>query len=437
MRLGLIAMSGLRVNNPQLAELGLTLPGFIERKEVIASLPSLGLLTLAAITPKNIDVEYIEVDEFSLQSALPGKFDMVAISSFTAQIDEAYALADKFRELGTCVVLGGLHVTALPDEAVSHADAIVIGQAEPVWQALIADFQSGCLRQVYDTREMRWSLEDAPIPRYELLDPKKYNRITLQTQRGCPFHCEFCASSIMLSPTFRYKPVAKIIDELRRIKSIWPRPFIELADDNSFANKNQAKRIVRALAQEDIKWFTETDISVADDDELLLMLADSGCRQLLIGLESPSASSLKGIELKSDWKQRRADEYLDAIERIQRHGISVNGCFVLGLDHHDESIFDNTFDFVRQSGLAEVQITLQTPFPGTALYNRLHREGRLLTKRFWNKCTLFDVTFTPQQMSVEQLESGFHRLMARLYTTEETSRRKQGFLKRVKHRRTA
>jgi len=430
----LIAMSGLRVNNPQLAELGLTLPGFIERKEVIASLPSLGLLTLAAITPKNIDVEYIEVDEFSLQSALPGKFDMVAISSFTAQIDEAYALADKFRELGTCVVLGGLHVTALPDEAVSHADAIVIGQAEPVWQALIADFQSGCLRQVYDTREMRWSLEDAPIPRYELLDPKKYNRITLQTQRGCPFHCEFCASSIMLSPTFRYKPVAKIIDELRRIKSIWPRPFIELADDNSFANKNQAKRIVRALAQEDIKWFTETDISVADDDELLLMLADSGCRQLLIGLESPSASSLKGIELKSDWKQRRADEYLDAIERIQRHGISVNGCFVLGLDHHDESIFDNTFDFVRQSGLAEVQITLQTPFPGTALYNRLHREGRLLTKRFWNKCTLFDVTFTPQQMSVEQLESGFHRLMARLYTTEETSRRKQSFLKRVKHR---
>jgi radical SAM superfamily enzyme YgiQ (UPF0313 family) len=434
MRLGLIAMSGLRVNNPQLAELGLTLPGFIERKEVIASLPSLGLLTLAAITPKNIDVEYIEVDEFSLQSALPGKFDMVAISSFTAQIDEAYALADKFLELGTCVVLGGLHVTALPDEAVSHADAIVIGQAEPVWQALIADFQSGCLRQVYDMREMRWSLEDAPIPRYELLDPKKYNRITLQTQRGCPFHCEFCASSIMLSPTFRYKPVAKIIDELRRIKSIWPRPFIELADDNSFANKNQAKRIVRALAQEDIKWFTETDISVADDDELLLMLADSGCRQLLIGLESPSASSLKGIELKSDWKQRRADEYLDAIERIQRHGISVNGCFVLGLDHHDESIFDNTFDFVRQSGLAEVQITLQTPFPGTALYNRLHQQGRLLTKRFWNKCTLFDVTFTPQQMSVEQLESGFHRLMARLYTTEETSRRKQSFLKRVKHR---
>lgn len=428
MKLGLIAMSGLRVQNPALAELGLSLPGFIERKNVIASLPSLSLLTLAALTPKEIDITYLEVDQFSIDSDIPEEFDVVAISSFTAQMNAAYCLADKYRSLGTKVVLGGLHVSALPDEARQHADAVLLGEGEVLWQALIHDLKNKNLKPVYDARGFAFDLANAPIPAYELLDVDKYNRITVQTQRGCPFKCEFCASSIRLSKIFKCKPVSKVVEEINTIKSIWQAPFIELADDNTFANKSHAKKLVKALSDLNIKWFTETDISVAEDDELLSMLRDSGCRQLLIGLESPNTQGLNNLEIKTNWKQKQLDKYMLAIDKIQSKGISVNGCFILGLDGHTPSIFEETFHFVNQSGLSEVQITLQTPFPGTELYTRLKKTGRLIEETFWDKCTLFDVTYYPDNMSVQELETGFMELMKKLYSDALVQTRKHRFL---------
>ncbi len=437
MKIAFIAMSGVRAHNTELTRLGLTLPGFVERNKKIASLPSLGLLTLAAMTPKSVDVDYVEVEDINTQTDLPCECEVVAISSFSAQIKEAYELADRYRSIGTRVVLGGLHVTACPSEALSHADCIVVGEGESVWPQLMHDLQSGQLQQIYDGRKSTFNLEFAPLPKFELLDVERYNRITVQTARGCPYDCEFCAASIRLSPKYRVKPIKKVIQEIHRIKTLWSRPFIEFADDNSFVNKRHSKDLLRALAREDVRWFTESDIAIAEDEVLLALMRDSGCSQVLIGLESPSRIGLVGLERKADWKARQFDRYMSAIDRIQAHGISVNGCFVLGLDGMGVESFDAVRDFVKKSGLHEVQVTVQTAFPNTPLYERLHKSGRIIHENAWELCTLFDVNFVPDRMSVLELENNFHNLVETLYSEEETRMRRRHFNQQLRHvRRT-
>lgn len=431
MRLGLIAVSGVRAYNPELTRLGLTLPGFVERNRVIASLPSLGLLTLAGMTPNDIELRYIEMPG-DVEGELLTGLDAVAISSFSARIRDAYRLADRYRAMGTKVILGGLHVTALPEEAMRHADAVVIGEGEPLWPALVEDLKAGRLQPVYDARRLSFDLADAPMPRFDLLDIGLYNRLTVQTQRGCPFRCEFCASSILLTPKYKLKPVEKVMAEIRRIKALWPQPFIEFADDNSFVNKPHSKVLLRELAKEEVRWFTETDISVAEDEELLGLMRDSGCAQVLIGLESPSPAGLEGIEHKANWKARQLGHYVDAIRRIQDHGITVNGCFVLGLDGTGPESFDDVWRFVQASGLYEVQITVMTAFPGTPLYHRLRSEGRLLREDAWELCTLFDVNFRPTSMSAAELEAGLRRLAERLYSADFTRERRANYRRRLR-----
>ena len=434
MKLGLIAMSGIRAHNLELMALGLTLPGVVDRSRVIASLPSLGLLTIAALTPSNIEIRYIEVPDLARIEGVPEEFEVVAISSFTAQIKDAYALADRYRALGTTVILGGLHVTALPEEALAHADALVLGEGESAWPEVINDLLTfGEVRQrMYDGRRLNFNLSHAPVPRYELLDISLYNRLTVQTQRGCPFRCEFCAASLQISPLYKVKPVAKVITEIEAIKSLWACPFIELADDNTFVNKAHSKQLVRQVARQKIRWFTETDLSVARDPELLALLRDSGCKQLLIGFESTTLQGLNGLEQRSNWKADQLEFYFEAIERIQRLGISVNGCFVLGLDGTDLESFDQVWNFVQHSGLHEVQITVQTAFPGTPLYRRLKQEDRILRDGAWELCTLFDVNFQPMNMTVSEVESGFRELVKKLYSKKAMRERNWAFYERAR-----
>ena len=431
MKLGLIAMSGVRCHNKELMDYGLTLPGFVERSKVIASLPSLGLLTLAGMTPDDVEVEYIDVPDLDeLGESLPGEFDAVAISSFSAMIKDAYTLAARYREAGTKVLLGGLHVTLMPDEAARHADAILIGEAEPIWDEIIGDLKGGALKPRYDARGTTFDFANSPMPRFDLLDITKYNRLTVQTQRGCPFDCEFCAASIRLNPKFRTKPLDRIMAEIAAIKEIWSHPFIEFADDNTFADKRHGLALAEALEGQGVRWFTETDISVAKDPELLKALSRSGCAQILIGLESPQSSALAGVEQKGNWKQRQVERYKEDISRIQDAGVTVNGCFVLGLDDSDASSFDAVYDFVEETGLYEVQVTLMTPFPGTPLYQRLQAEGRILNEDAPELCTLFDVNFQPKNMSVGELENGFRELVGRIYDDDFIDRRRRRFLKR-------
>jgi radical SAM superfamily enzyme YgiQ (UPF0313 family) len=427
-RIGFIAMSGVRAENKELLDLGLTLPGFIERSKVIASMPSLALLTLAGMTPGRFGMEYHEIQDLETAGDLPDGFDLVALTSLSAQISEAYKVADHYRRSGTTVVMGGLHVTTMPAEAKRHCDAVVVGEGEMVWRELLDDFSNKTLMPFYHARERgEFDLADAPMPRFDLLDPAKYNRITVQTSRGCPHKCSFCASSILLTPRYKIKPVERVIAEIHEIKKIWDKPFIEFADDNSFVRKDHYKDLMRALARENLRWFTETDISVADDPELLSMMRDAGCQQVLVGLESPRAASLEDLESASNWKARRRGRYLEAIERIQSAGITVNGCFILGLDGDTPEVFDDVLSFVRLSGLYEVQVTMLTPFPGTPLYARLLAEGRIPDPGNWKLCTLFDVNIRPQNMSPEQLQERFLRLVEQLYSEEETKSRRQAF----------
>lgn len=433
MKIGFIAMSGVRAWDAELLALGLSMPGFVERQEVIAQLPSLGLLTLAGLTPDTDEMSYFEFFDFKKDAPPEGDFDLIAISSFTAQIEETYLLADHFRRRGIRVVLGGLHVSSLPEEAQAHADAIVIGEAEEVWPQVIEDARRGTLQPMYrPTRP--WNLADSPMPRFELLDPRKYNRITIQTTRGCPWKCDFCASSILITPKYQTKPIAKVVEEIRRIRSIWPRPFIEFADDNTFVDKSHSKELMRALIPEGIRFFTETDLSFADDPELIELAHDAGCKQVLIGFESPDASGLDGLELRSNWKLKQYDRYLRSIDRIQSAGITVNGCFILGLDGQTPAVFDSVLNFVKQSGLFDVQITVQTPFPGTPLYDRLLQEGRLFEERFWEKCTLFDQTHHPTGMTSGELRAGLIRVSQSLYNEETTGARRKRFFNQITRR---
>ena len=425
-RIGFIAMSGVRAHNAELTKLGLTLPGFVDRNKIIASLPSLGLLTLAGLTPDRFDIAYHEIADLKTLPKLPADFDLVAISTFTAQFYEACDVADYYRAKNIPVVMGGITVTSLREQAKEHCTSVVIGEGEILWPELLADFERGALKPFYVTNR-EFDLAAAPMPRFDLLDPDKYNRLTVQTSRGCPHRCEFCASSILLTSRYKVKPVEKVIAEIRAIKKIWPRPFIEFADDNSFVHREHYKKLLRGLAKEKVRWFTEADVRVAEDDELLALIRDSGCQQILIGLESPRRTSLYGIELKNNWKLRQLDFYKEAIAKIQSYGITVNGCFILGLDGDTRDVFADVLDFVRDSALYEVQVTFMTAFPGTPLYARLAAEGRILRDRAWELCTLFDINFTPKTMSVAELQAGFLGLVKQLYSTEETQARRAQF----------
>ena len=422
-------MSGIRAASEELNRVGLTMPGVVERSRIVASMPSLSLLTLAALTPNDIEVEYHEIQDLRKAGALPQGFDLVAIASFSAQMHDAYTVARAYRAAGTAVVLGGLHVTAMPDEAMLHADAIAIGEGELTWPRILADFRCGKLggRYAPPTHE-HTHLDDAPIPRYDLLNPDQYNRITLQTSRGCPHRCEFCSSSILLTPQYRVKSVERVIQEVRAIKRIWPKPFLEFADDNSFVRREHYRHLMSALRAEDVRWFTETDISIAEDPELLHLMREAGCRQVLIGLESPTPRGLNRLELLRNWKLRKLPNYESAIEEIQSHGITVNGCFILGLDHEGPEVFDEIYDFVDRTGVFDAQITVLTPFPGTPLYDRLLRDGRILEPGAWHKCTLFDVNHVPTNMSPEALQRGMVELAGRLFNPDFVHARHMRFV---------
>jgi radical SAM superfamily enzyme YgiQ (UPF0313 family) len=265
------------------------------------------------------------------------------------------------------------------------------------------------------------------MPRYDLLDVERYNRLTVQSQRGCPWRCEFCASSIMLTPKYKTKPVARVMAEIHAIRQIWPYPYIEFADDNTFVDRRHSKALLRAMAPERLRWFTETDISIADDPELLELMRISGCAEVLIGLESPTAEGIDHVEQRKNWKRSRFDDYKDAIARIQGHGIAVNGCFVMGLDGDGPELFENIERFVEESGQFDVQITVMTPYPGTPLYERLTKEGRLLEEGAWERCTLFDVNHVPKGMSPEMLHREGLALGLRLYTEDQRKARAKRF----------
>lgn len=423
-----VPLTGLRVQAEEILELGMTLPGLRERAEALAALPALGLLTLAGMTPHPWTCSYHQAarpSDETVQEIVRLRPTLAALSALTASIDEAYLLSSALRGQGVPVVLGGLHATACPEEAIRHCDAVVVGEGEPVWSKVLEDAAHGRLEGVYRS-STPWDLGGAPLPRFDLVAARSLPRWTIQTERGCPFACDFCGASRLLGP-FREKPVERIRAELAAIQrangsapgDVSPRHlWLELADDNTFAGRRDAEELLTALGESRARYFTEADWRIGERPELLRRLAASGCVQVLVGMESV-ASSYSGMGAK----QADSDRVIDAVSAIQDAGVAVNGCFILGADGETDESIERLGRFIVESPLAEVQITLQTPFPGTALHRRLQQSGRLLENAGWRHYTLFDVTYRPTPLSVEQLRAGFARIVGEVFSAAVSAAR--------------
>ena len=431
MRIAFVGLSGVRACDADLLRLGLSLPGFVARAGEIAAMPSLGLLMLAAVTPPGHELAYFEVPPGTPEPDALRGFDLVAIGTLTAQAPQAYAVADRLRAAGVTVAIGGLHATAVPDEAALHADHVVVGEGEVAWPLLVAEVERGGAGRIWRGTELPMvDLASLPAPRYDLL-PGGHRRLTVQTTRGCPWRCGFCASTVMFGRPYRKRPVAHVARDVAAARAVAPEAFIELADDNTFVDKKWGKDLCRAIEPLGVEWFTPTDLSVADDPELLRLMRRAGCRQVLIGLESPSADALDGVEARSDFKRRVAGRHAEAVRRIQGAGITVNGCFVLGFDQDTPETFARVADYAEALGLYDVQVTVLTPFPGTPLYEEMLRDGRLTAPGAWERCTLFDVNFRPAGMEADQLRDGLRGLVADLYSAERTARRRRAFREQI------
>ena len=368
-------------------------------------IPNLGLLSIAACAPGH-DYRFIEEDYLPLEQTekvLFGEnFDLAAISATNYQAVRGYQIADRYRELGIPVVMGGLHPSALPQEALSHCDAVVVGEGEESFPRLLEDFARGELKPLYRAAQ-RVDLTQVPAPRYDLIpNPERYNKFPVVASRGCPHNCEFCIFPSLWGREFKHKTVEQVVEEIRLIKQIATNPHIAFVDENLLVDKNFAKQLVKALIPLEIAWECFCDIGVADDDELLKLLAGSGCEELLIGLESPMASTLSAVD---PWKAARVEQYPERIKKIQSSGLPVTGLFIVGFDQEGPEIFRELRNFILKTRLADMDFAVLTPMPGSRLYDRLAAENRI-TSRDWSRYTWQHVNFKPLKMKGEEIEKG-------------------------------
>ena len=382
-------------------------------------MPALGLLTLAGLTPSPWTCSYQEATSGTDALAadlIQQRPDLVAISALTASIEEAYRFSAALRRHGLRVVLGGLHATACPEEAQRHVDAVVAGEGEPVWVEVLADAARGALRPCIEPRSR--STWPGRLCRASTCWATTAGRASrCRRTRGCPLACEFCGASRLLG-AFREKPIDKIRSELAALTHLQTEPLVELADDNTFAGSRDVGALFEALAGAKARYFTEADWRIGERPEVLRGLAGSGCVQVLVGIESLVYRHPGMGPKQTEWPRIR-----DAILAIQAAGVAVLGCFLVGCDGETLDSLDRLAALIFDSPLADVQLTLQTPFPGTALYRRLKQQGRLLPERGWSFYTLFDVTYQPDVLSVGELEAGFRNLVRQVFSAAAADRR--------------
>ncbi len=367
---------------------------------------------LAAFVPPHWSVRH--VDEVVEPVDLTEPADLVAITFHTPSAPHAYELADAFRSRGRTVVLGGPHVTLLPDEAQVHADAIFVGEAETQWPRFLAHFETAR----YDARYEETApppVADVPPSRHDLFRRHDHAAGVLFATRGCAFRCDFCTLPLMYPGGFRKRAISHVAREFSSFRG----KVVILWDDNIAGDLEYAKALFRALAPQRKWWSSQASIHAAGEEEFLELAAASGCKQLFIGLESISQASLNGVAKAFN----RVDRYARAIERIHAHGISVQAGIVFGFDHDTEAVFEETVRFLEQTGVQNATFNILTPFPGTRLFARLEAEGRILT-RDWSKYNgRVDVVFEPRHMSAETLRSGFRYANRRFYSLGSTLRR--------------
>lgn len=380
----------------------------------------LTLTTLAALAPPELDIEFRLIDEGI--EVIPDDIDadLIGMTVITGTAPRSYALAEKFRNRGISVVLGGPHITLMPNEAAQHADSICTGYAEQSWPRLLRDFHNGELKSRYDQGQ-DFNLDSPVFARRELLNPKQYiTSAVFEATRACAHACDFCVSPSAWGRKQYQKPVEHVTEDIRRVgkkRNI----FIDL---NLISDRQYARRLFSALKPLNISWFGLVTSLIGHDKELMKLMAESGCAGVLIGFESISDSSLKSIRKGFN----RPDDYADLIDRLHQNNICVYGCFVFGHDDDQPDVFDATAQFVIDTGIDLPRFAIQTPFPGTPLYNRLKSEGRILTEN-WELYDGQHVVFQPKNMSVKDLQEGHIRAWQKTYS-------RRNILKRISRSRT-
>lgn len=363
------------------------------RRKAVA--PPLGLATVAALTPPDVDVSLTDENvgpvDFQIEA------DLVGITALTTTALRAYRIADEFRSRGVKVVMGGIHASVLPEEASEHADAVVVGEAEEAWPALIEDLRNNRLRPVYKSKKHP-ALAGLPIPRRELYAAKAYYiKNTISASRGCPYACSFCSVSLLFGRRYRHRPVEEIIQEIRTLDRRSPILFV---DDNIVGSPNFAKDLFRALIPLKIKWIAQSTVTMAKDEELLRLASASGCVGVFIGFESLSSDTLAALGKKVN----AAEKFEDVIRKIHSHGIAIHGSFIVGLDEDDDGVFAETLRFAQETRLECAGFSMPTPLPGTTLHQDLDEAGRIITKD-WSRYES-EVVFEPKQMSRQALWEG-------------------------------
>ncbi len=310
--------------------------------------------------------------------------------------------------------MGGPHVTLLPEEAAQHADAIFIGEAEGLWEEFLNGFEAGSYLSIYQQTGAP-SLEKTQEARKELFHRHDHTNGVLFATRGCPGQCDFCTVAVMYGHKFRKRPIGEVAAEYASFKG----RVIIFWDDNIVGDMDYAKRLCRAIAPYRKWWSSQASIHAGRDDEFLEAAADSGCKQLFLGLESISQASIAEVNKAFN----RVDEYLQIIDRIHSHGIAVQAGIVFGFDHDTPEIFRDTIDFLEKAGVQNATFNMLTPFPGTPLFRRMEAEGRILTRDWRKYNSRDDVVYQPKRMSAAELLAGFRYANDRFYSLSSTLKR--------------
>lgn len=383
-----------------------------------ARIPNLAFPILSALSPKDVEISMTDdlLTPIDLRKDLK-EVDLVGITVLSKTALRAYQIADAYRGKGIPVVLGGIHPTALPEEAKGHADSVVIGEAEEIWPLLIEDARKGDLKPFYQQATYT-DLSKVPIPHRDLLPKRGYFPIdVVQVARGCPYRCEFCSVQKFYGETYRFRPISEVIDEVRRL----PHRWMMFNDDNIIASPSYSEEFLKALIPLGKKWFGQASLHGLKKVEHIELLAKSGCTSLFIGFESLSKPNL----MRSQKFQNDPSEYREIIEHLHRYGIAICGSFIFGFDEDDPDVFEEIVQFSIQTKLFLAVFMILTPYPETAFYHRVKNEGRLIHDQWWllenpEKSSPF---FIPRKMSPETLREGWKKAWRVFYSFSSMLRR--------------
>ena len=389
----------------------------------VTAWPPLNLPYLAAVTPRHY---HIEVIDENIEPFEPREADIVGITAYTASVYRAYQIAQIYRKKGTPTVMGGIHVSMMPEEALRFCDAVVLGEAETIWPKVLEDFEADNLQKQY---QGSWAnLDTLPIPRRDILRNSYYRWGSIQTSRGCPMNCSFCSVTAFNGRRFRRRPLDSVIEELHQI----PQKWVSLTDDNIIGYGKQDLEWTYAffsrILEKGIKkvFFTQASILFGEDRKLIRLAARAGLKIVFTGLESVNPKTLQAYRKGINLERLQQGRYKELVARIRKEGIVFHGAFVLGSDTDDRSVFHSTLQFIKSSHIDILQATKLTPLPGTQLWVTLQKEGRILNQNFpkaWDDFRLTRMLFKPAQMSIKEVYEGFTYLRKIYFSFWETVKR--------------